>query len=131
MVALPRVVQGLILFSTLFGIVFLVEVYPLLSPDVFDLIAFGWVLFVIDSILTFIRPKISFYLGVVLALIALGETLGQPEHYQLIAAGDLSATATIAIGSVAEALLIILAAYYLYTSRGKDPWAWPGEKPSA
>lgn len=131
MVELPRAIQGLILFSTLLGAVFLFQVYQLLPADAFDIVSFGWVLFLIDSALTFVRPRISFYVGLVLAIVALVETLSQPQHYVLIASGDLGATATIVVGSIAEVLLIVLAAYYLFTKRGKDPWAWPGAKSQA
>jgi hypothetical protein len=125
---LPRTIQGLILFSTLLGVAFLYQAYPLLPSDAFEIVTFGWVLFVIDSVLTFVRPKISFYLGLFLAVVALGETVSQPEHYQLVASGNIPATITLVLGSGAEALLIILVAYYIFAERGKDPWAWPGAK---
>lgn len=128
-VSLPRMIQGLIIFSTVFGVAFLWEVYPILPPVVFDGVAIGWVLFAVDSILTFIRPKISFYLGIALAVIALTATLSQPEHYALVASGNIPATVTIVVGSFAEALLIILGVAYLMKSRKSDPWAWPGEGP--
>jgi len=133
MSALPRMIQGLILFSTVLGVFFLWQAYPLIFPVVpyvFYALVFGWVLFVFDSILTFYRPRVSFYLGVVLAAIALVETLAQPEHYSLVQSGNVPATAIIVVGSVSEGLLIVLAGYYLITSRKEDPWAWPNEEPS-
>ena len=133
MSALQRGVQGLILFSTVLGVFFLWQAYPLIFPVVpyvFYALLFGWVLFVFDSILTFYRPKASFYLGIVLAAIALTETLSQPEHYSLIQGGNLPATFIIILGSVSQALLIVLAGYYLITTRKEDPWAWPGGESS-
>lgn len=130
MVALPRAIQALILFSTVLGVFFLWQAYPLLPPVVFYGLLFGWGLFAVDSALTFIRPRLSYYLGMALAAIALTETLSQPEHYALVENGDLAATVTIVLGSASQALLIILAGYYVVTSRRKDPWAWPGEDSS-
>ena len=126
--ALPRAIQGLILFSTLLGVFFLWQAYPLIFPVVpyvFYALLLGWVLFVLDSILTFTRPRLSYYLGIVLAAIALTETLTQPEHYSLIQGGNISATIILTLGSISQALLIVLVGYYVLTSRKEDPWAWP------
>jgi hypothetical protein len=133
MSALARAMQGLILFSTVLGVFFLWQAYPLIfpaAPYVFYALFLGWVLFVFDSILTFVRPKQSYYLGIVLAAIALGETLTQPEHYSLIQGGNVPATMIIVMGSVSQALLIVLVGYYVLTSRREDPWAWPGKESS-
>jgi hypothetical protein len=126
MAPLTRTIQGLILFSTLLGVVFLWQAYPLLPIIAFGAVAFGWVLFVVDSVLTFVRPRISFYLGLVLALAALAETLSQPEHFGLVTSGNILAAFTIVAGSVAEALLAILVVVYVIGERKQDPWAWPG-----
>ena len=131
MTSLPRAIQGLILFSTVLGVFFLWQAYPLIFPVVpyiFYALLFGWVLFVLDSVLTFYRQKVSFYLGIVLAAIALTETLTQPEHYSLVQGGDIPATVIIALGSISQGLLIVLAGYHLVTSRKEDPWAWPGKE---
>ena len=121
----------MILFSTLLGVVFLWQAYPLLPPDAFGFVAFGWVLFVVDSCLTFLRPMVSFYLGIVLAVVALGATLSEPAHFALVGSGALLASATIILGSTAEVLLVIIGAYYLIANRKKDPWEWPGVKSQA
>ena len=126
MVSLPRVIQGLIIFSAALGVIFLWQAYPLLPSDAFDFVAFGWVLFVFDSFLTFFRPLASYYLGIVLAVIALGATLSQPAHFALVGSGALLASATLILGSAAEVLLAVIATYYVMTRRGKDPWKWPG-----
>ncbi len=129
---LPRAIQGLILFSTVLGIFFLWQAYPLLPATVFYALTFGWVLFVVDSALTFVRPKVSYYMGLVLALVALSETLTQPEHYQLVENGNVPATIILILGSISQAALIGLTGYYLLTKRKEDPWAWPaGEPPSS
>jgi hypothetical protein len=129
--SITKAIQGVILFSTLLGVFFLWQAYPLLPGDVFDFIAFGWVLFLVDSALTFVKPRVSYYLGMVLGAIALFETLSQPEHYQLVASGNVPATVILVLGSIAEGLLIVLVAIYIAGRRRKDPWAWPGAKSPA
>jgi len=114
-----KLIQGLILFSTLFGVLFLWEVYPLLPTSVFEVLTFGWVLWVIDSLLTFVRPKVSHYLGLVLALITMAATLSQPEHYSLVASGDLEATATLVVGTTAQ-IILVLAVIYRYAVSGRS-----------
>ena len=125
MVALPKAIQTVILASTIFGAVFLYEVYPLLPSFVFESVAFGWVLFVLDSLLTFVRPRASFYLGLVLAIIALGVTLTSPAHWALITGGNVPASATIVTGSALEIILIVLIGLYMIGGRKEDPWTWP------
>ncbi len=131
MVSLARLIQGLIIFSTALGVVFLWQAQPLVPSDVFYILTFGWVLFVADSVLTFLRPKISFYIGLVLGIVALTETLSQPEHYSLVENGNVPATIILVVGSVAQALLIGTVLYYLVSARRKDPWAWPGAESQA
>ncbi len=127
MSALPRAIQGLILFSTLLGVFFLWVAFPLLPDAVRYILAFGWGLFVVDSILTFVRPRVSYFMGFILAVVALAETLTQPEHYQLVANGNVPATVILVLGSVFQALLIGLSGSYLAVRRTEDPWAWPGK----
>ncbi len=130
MASLQRAMQGLILFSTILGVAFLWQAYPLLPTDVFYALLFGWSMFVVDSVLTFFRPRASYILGMALAAVALIETLGQPEHYSLVQSGELAPTLTIILGSGSQILLIVLVAYFFVKSRKKDPWAWPnGETP--
>ncbi len=128
MSALPRAIQGLILFSTALGVLFLWQAHSLVPPDVFYVLLFGWGVFVVDSVLTFVRPKLSYYLGAVLAAVALAETLSQPEHYALVENGNVLATVTLVLGSVTQGLLIILIGYFLLSTREQDPWAWPAEE---
>ena len=131
MVSTARVIQGLIIFSAVLGVFFLWQAQPLLPADVFDILTFGWLLFVFDSVLTFVRPKISYYVGLVLAIIALGETLSQPEHYALVENGNVPATIILVLGSAAQALLIGSVLWYTISERRKDPWAWPGAESPA
>jgi len=131
MASVARAIQGLILFSAALGVFFLWQARPLLPSDVFYILTFGWLLFVLDSILTFVRPRLSYYFGLVLGVVALGETLSQPEHYALVENGNMAATVILVLGSIAQALLIILVVYYVYSERRKDPWAWPGAKSQA
>jgi len=131
MTSAAKVIQGLIIFSAVLGVFFLWQAQPLLPPDVFDVLTLGWLLFVVDSILTFLRPRISYYLGLVLAIVALSETVTQPEHYALIENGNVPATIILVLGSVAQALLIGSVIWYVISERRKDPWAWPGAESPA
>jgi len=131
MVSAGKTVQALIIFSTIWGVFFLWYARPSLPTDVFYFIAFGWVLFVADSALTFVRPRISYYLGLILAIVALFATLSQPEHYALVQGGDATATLILVVGSAAEALLIAAVVWYVISARRKDPWAWPGAESPA
>ncbi len=121
----------MILFSTVWGAVFLLYARPSLPTGVFYFLSFGWVLFVVDSVLTFIRPRISYLMGLVLALIALFATLSQPEHYALVQSGDTTATVILVLGSAAEVILIVAVVWYILSARKKDPWAWPGAESPA
>jgi hypothetical protein len=129
--AAAKVIQGLIIFATLLGALFLWEVYPLLPPAGFDFVAIGWVLFVVDSILTFVRPKPSFYLGFVLALVALIASVGEPEHYQILQSGDPLHVSTLLLGDAIEVLLLVLIPYFFLRARRDKEWAWPGAKGEA
>jgi len=126
MVSAARAIQGLIIFSTALGVFFLWQAYPLLPGDVFDILAFGWLLFLVDSLLTLVRPRASYYLGLVLAVVALSETLTQPEHFALVENGNVPATVILVVGSIAQALLIGSVVWFVVSKRRKDPWAWPG-----
>lgn len=131
MVQTGRVVQGLILFSTLLGVVFLLQVYSRLTPIGFDIVAVGWLLFVLDSFLTFVRPTAAYYLAFVLSLAALAETLSQPAHYSIVLGGDLLAASTIVVGSAAQILLLVFVPYHFRSERRKREWVWPGAKSQA
>jgi hypothetical protein len=125
-----RLIQALIIFSAVLGVPFLLQVYPLLPALGFDFVALGWVLFVVDSALTFVRPRLSFFVGFVLALAALAASLGEPSHYGIIQSGNVLAATTLILGDVAELLLLILTPYY-FLRPTKDEWAWPGAKSQA
>lgn len=120
-----RAIQGLILFSAILGALFLWEASGLLPASVFDIIAVGWALFVVDGVLSFVRPAASYYLGLVLAVLALSASLPQPTHYTFFAAGEILAGATFTAGTAAQFALIALVAYYAvagrrYSSRAAD-----------
>ncbi|HUK80887.1 MAG TPA: DUF350 domain-containing protein [Nitrososphaerales archaeon] len=131
MVSVARAIQGLIVFSTVLGVFFLWQAYPLLPGDVFDILAFGWLLFLFDSLLTLVRPTASYYLGLVLAVVALSETLTQPEHYALVENGNVPATIILVVGSIAQAILIGSVVWFVVSKRRRDPWAWPGAESPA
>lgn len=129
--AIPRAIQALILFSTVLGVFFLMQAYPVLPSFVFYFISFGWVLFVVASVLTFVRPRGSFYLALVLAVAALAATLSQPEHYALVESGNVPATITLFLGSAAEILIVVLTLYYFLAGQKGDPWSLGGKRANA
>ncbi|MDA4125156.1 MAG: hypothetical protein OK438_06910 [Thaumarchaeota archaeon] len=126
-----RVIQALIIFSALLGLAFLWIANGVLPGAVFDFIAVGWALFVVDSALTFIRPVASYYLGLVLAVLALASSLPQSAHYALIENGQVLQATVFILGSAAQVLIILLMGLRFVKSRRKDEWAWPGAKSPA
>jgi hypothetical protein len=114
---LAGAIQSLILFSVLLGVVFLVQVYGVLPGPVFDVIFVGWVLFVVDSVLTFVRRTVAFYLAFILAVLALASSLPQSAHYAFIQAGELLPSATFILGSLAQVLLVLLVPYFVIRQR--------------
>jgi len=107
-----RAIQSLVLFSTLLGAIFLVQVYGVLPPLAIDLVATGWVLFVVDSVLTFVAPNASYVLAFALAILALASSLPQSSHYSFLVNGDLIPAATFVIGTAAQILLIVVLLYH-------------------
>jgi hypothetical protein len=112
-----RSIQAVILFSAALGVLFLWQAAGLLPGFVFDFIAFGWVLFVVDSALTFVRPRISYLLAFVLAILALSASLPQSAHWAFIQEGDLVPAAIFITGSIAQILLLILVPYHFVRGR--------------
>ena len=116
-----RAIQAVVLFSTVLGVPFLWQVEGLLPPYVFDFVATGWLLFLIDSALTFLRPRASYALAFVLALLALGSSLPQSAHYAFIEEGAILPSATFIAGTVAQALLLVLVPYHFLGKRRPSP----------
>jgi hypothetical protein len=112
-----KVIQGLIIFSVVLGILFLAQVYTLVPSFVFEFVTVGWVLFVVDMVLSFVRPRISYLLAFVLAVLALAASLPQAAHYAFIQYGDLLPAATFILGSVAQVFLLVLVPYHFLKSR--------------
>lgn len=115
--SIPRLIQALVLFSVVLGVLFLVQVQGLLPQEVFDFVAVGWVLFIVDAALTFAKPRVSYYLAFVLAVLALGSSLPQTAHWAFIEEGDLLPSATFILGSAAQVLLIVLVPVYFLSRR--------------
>lgn len=126
-----RLIQGLILFSVALGPVFLWQVYFLLPAVGFDVVATGWVLFVADGALTFLRPRLAYALGFLLAVLALTASLGETQHYVILQSGEVLPSLTLILGDAAQVLLIMMVPYHFWRLRSKDEWAWPGAEPQA
>ena len=117
MASLGRVIQLIVIFSVVLGVVFLVQARGLVPDYVFDYVAAGWLLFVVDCGLTFVRPRVSYALALVLAVLALTSSLPQSAHYAFIASGDVLPAATFILGSAAQFLLVILVPYFFVKER--------------
>lgn len=117
MSSIGRVIQGLIILSALLGILFLVQVYGVLPQNAFVFVFVGWVMYVIDSVMTFVRPTVSFYFGFVLAAITLSSSLPQSAHYSFIMSGQLLPSTTFLLGTLAQLLILVLVPYYALKGR--------------
>ncbi len=131
MVQTGRAIQVLIVASSFLGVALLIEINSVVPPDVFDFVAVGWALFVVDGVLTFVRPVISYYLGLVLAVLALSASLPQSAHWAFIENGLLIPSAIFVTGSAFQVLIIVLVVYYSFKMRRSGEWSWPGAKSAA
>lgn len=109
----------------------LLEINSVVPADVFDFVSVGWALFVVDSALTFLKPVASYYLGLVLALLALSASLPQSAHWAFIENGLLIPTAIFVVGSVMQVLIVVLVLYYAVSVRRTNRLTWLGAKPAA
>jgi len=112
-----RAIQALIIASSVLGIALLLEINSIVPIDVFDFIAFGWVLFVIDSVLTFVKPTVSYYFGLVLALLALSASLPQSAHWSFIESGQLIPSAIFILGSILQVFIVVFVIYWTVALR--------------
>ncbi|HME18852.1 MAG TPA: hypothetical protein VKF15_03845 [Nitrososphaerales archaeon] len=115
-----RAIQGLVLFSAVLGVAFLWQVNGLLPPFVFDFLATGWVLFLVDGALTFIRPRASYAMAFVLALLALISSLPQSAHYAFIAEGAVLPSVTFVAGTLAQVLLLVLVPFHFLRAKRRS-----------
>ncbi|MGP8125576.1 MAG: hypothetical protein ACLQEQ_06900 [Nitrososphaerales archaeon] len=128
MVQTGKAIQVLIVASSFLGVALLIEINSVVPSDVFDFVAVGWALFVVDGVLTFVRPVISYYLGLVLAVLALSASLPQSAHWAFIENGLLIPSAIFVTGSAFQVLIIVLVVYYSFKTRRSGEWSWPGAK---
>ena len=112
-----KAIQALIVASSVLGIALLIEINSAVPQEVFDFIAFGWALFVVDSLLTFVRPTISYYLGLILSVLGLSASLPQSAHWAFIENGQLIPSAIFVAGSIFQVLIIGLVALYTIKRR--------------
>jgi hypothetical protein len=116
---LGRVIQALVILSVILGVLFLAQAYSLVPTFVFEFVAVGWALFVLDAVLTFVRPRLAYGLALVLALLALSSSLPQSSHWGFVANGDLLPAFTFLAGSAIEVVLILVVVYYFTATRKK------------
>jgi hypothetical protein len=102
------------------GVAFLVQVYGVVPSWLFLSVSVGWGLFVVDSVLTFVRPRISYYLAFALAVLAFVSSVPQTAHYAFIEQGLLLPSATFLLGSAVQVLLIVVVPYHLLKTRRRE-----------
>ena len=112
-----RVIQVLVILSVLLGVALLVQVYGVVPSWLFLSVSIGWGLFVVDTVLTFVRPRISYYLAFALAVLAFASSVPQTAHYAFIQQGLLLPSATFVLGSTIQVLLIVIVPYHLLKTR--------------
>jgi hypothetical protein len=94
-----------------------VQVYGVVPSWLFLSVSIGWGLFVVDTVLTFVRPRISYYLAFALAVLAFASSVPQTAHYAFIQQGLLLPSATFVLGSTIQVLLIVIVPYHLLKTR--------------
>ncbi|HYB45016.1 MAG TPA: hypothetical protein VEC92_00705 [Nitrososphaerales archaeon] len=114
-----KAIQASVFLSVILGVLFLVQAYGLVPSFVFEFVAIGWVLFVVDAALTFVSPKPAYTLALVLAILALASSLPQSSHWAFIANGDVLPAFTFLAGSAVQVALIVLVLYYFALRRRK------------
>jgi hypothetical protein len=115
-----RAIQGLVIFSVILGVLFLAQAYTLVPTFVLEIVGTGWALFVVDAALTFVRPRISYALALVLSILGLTSSLPQSSHWAFIVNGDLLPAFTFLLGSAVEVAIVIEVLYYFLASRKKQ-----------
>ncbi|HYB76532.1 MAG TPA: hypothetical protein VEC08_06210, partial [Nitrososphaerales archaeon] len=108
MTRIAKTIQGLIVASTLLGIALLFEIYAVVPLEVFEIVSIGWVCFVIDCFLTFIRPNASFCIGLILSILGLSASLPQSTHWEFIQEGQLVPSAIFITGSIMQGIIVVL-----------------------
>jgi len=121
MLSLKRTVSLFIYLSVLLGVVLLPQLYGLVPLWLFSSVFVGWLAWVVVAALAAKGRRIAYPLALVLAILTLGVSLPQPEHYSYVEAGPSLAAATFIVGSVVEIVLVILIPIYLYRVRSPKP----------
>lgn len=114
-----KAIQALVFLSVILGVLFLAQAYNAVPSLVFEFVAVGWVLFVVDAALTLVRPRLAYGFALVLAILALASSLPQSSHWGFVSAGDLLPAFTFLAGSAIEVVLILVALYYFLVARKK------------
>jgi hypothetical protein len=115
-----KAIQVSVLLSVVLGVLFLVQAYGVVPSFVFEFVAVGWVLFVVDAVLTFRYPRPAYALALFLAVIALVSSLPQSSHWAFIANGDVLPASTFLAGSAVQVVLVVLVLYYFLVAGRKQ-----------
>jgi len=110
---------NLLIYASIFlGAALLVQLYSLVPLWLFYSVLAGWVAYLITAVGVAKGLKMAYPLSLVLAILTLGVSLPQPEHYSLVQAGLSPASITFIAGSVLQVAVILTVSSYLFLNRG-------------
>lgn len=116
---LDQVVAGLVYASVVLGVLFLYVLYgtPGIPGFLFPSILVGEVVWVACAVAVYRKARWAPYMAVVLAVVTLGVSLPQPQHYDFAQSGQVVAFLIFTGGSVLQFALIAAVGLFAYRSR--------------
>lgn len=116
---IERILAFEIYVSTVLGFIFVIIARGIIPAWLYVSIGFGFVTYLLASILTVVKARVSFIIAFFLSLIVLASSLPQPEHYYFILYGQALPAFIFISGNFVQVLFIVTFFYWLYRTRGK------------
>src|SRR2546422_11389339 len=110
--------DSLIYASIFLGAALLIQLFAIIPVWLFYSVLAGWIAYLITAVGVAKGLKMAYPLSLVLAILTLGVSLPQPEHYSLVQAGLSPASITFIAGSVLQVAVILTVSSYLFLNRG-------------
>jgi hypothetical protein len=114
---LRTLTHAFIYTSVIFGVILLVQLYPLVPSRLFFSVLVGWFEYLVTAIAVARGLKMAYPVSLVLAILTLAVSLPQPEHSSLLNAGVSLASLTFIGGSVLQIAVILSVSIYLFQTR--------------
>jgi hypothetical protein len=114
---LRTLIHTFIYASVIFGVVLLVQLYPLVPSWLFFSVSAGWIAYLVTAIAIARGLKIAYPVSLVLATLTLAASLPRPEHSSLVNGGVSLASLTFIGGSVLQIAVILSVSIYLLQTR--------------